>query len=952
MHRSRGAGVPQLAAAFGVLLLVTVAIALLLTTSGSSEADEAHAAEVASVGGGPAPLDSPPANSSSGDAERAETTSDPTPASEPASQPGGIPADATGVTGRVIGRDGKPQSGVKVIMQRWVTRDDASKFGVTVPDGKQYGVFERAGETGVDGRFVVIDLIPDGSYSARIRTDDGLLGRSENVDVVPKLVRELGDIPLVRGARVSGLVRIEGGGPVAGAEISLGWQTATPIVSDAEGRFDAGTIFPGRQQIRVKARGYGLAESMQRELVAGDVVNDLEIVLVPAASITGHVVDAAGRGIPNAYISCDRNQDNGFMDGWAGDYQYTGPDGAFAFESTPPGTYSLWVDVQGYAGQQKEGIVAGGPPIQIQLKKASSIEGRVLDKNTGDGVRPTKVTLEWIPPWNSNEQGATFEPFWSDVNVDIQGDGRFSLGLSEAGKFRVVAEAEGFATGRSEPFDLGAESSVTGILVRLEPGAVLTVTVTALATRAPVEGAIVELFERQKLEPGEANPYPPDYTGTQDLAERIARAPTDATGVARLESLKPGDFVVIASKRGFARGRQNDVHIDDGKSPPPIALALGAGGGIEGRVFDHRNRPEPALRVRASGSKGESGDAVSVEDGRYRIENLAPGRYRVGASVEDGSFVAEAIRDENREIPETERFPLVVTEGAFTQFDVRVERQDPGTLAGTVMLNGVPAQGVTVMANRIEASGRRRSYWRFDNQAKTDQFGGFRFRRLRPGNYHLTVHRGWRNMFEGCDTVVQSNLDSQVTIDIALGSVTGRVVDGDGKPLKGAEIMLQKKQPPGQQQMYWFGGNLSAESDADGRFTIEDVQAGAYVLNATMRGFQRINIDPVEVAGRRATGPLDVVMKKGGWIRVRLEGLAPNQYDSTWCIFNVSDESGNIFNSTWERVGADGFAWVEMSKPAGTLTVNEQSDNGLSRSGSSAVKMEEGANAEVTVVLQ
>lgn len=953
MQRTRGAGMPHLLAGLVVLVLVVCAMLVLFGSSSGTESDDARAATIGGAAAMPNALDAPGPADASGTAERTESAAE-IAASQPASQPGALPPDATGVTGRVIGRTGKPESGVTVTMQRWVDHKDAERFGVTIPPNKNSAVYERSAESGIDGVFTIIDLVPDEGFSILATSRDGLLGRVNSVDVVSKLVRDVGDVPMVRGARVSGIVRTEGGGGVAAAEVQVGWQRrAEPITTDAQGRFDAGTIYPGRQQIRVKARGYGLADAMEREFVAGDVVTDLEITLVMSAAITGHVVDPAGRGIANAMIQCDRENDDQFMGSWSGDYQYTDVTGAFAFESTPPGKYSLWVNAEGYGYTQRENVVAGGPPIEITMQKAATIEGRVVDARTGDGVRPRKISLEWIPPWNRNDPNPTFEEYWSDIDPETQQDGRFRIGLSESGRFKVVVEADGFTKARSEPFELGAHGTVNNVLIRVEAGCVLIVTVTDKSTRAPIEGAIVELFEKQQVDPADAPNYPPDYTGVEDLANRVSRAPTDASGVAKLSALKKGDLVAIVTKRGFARARQNDVHVEELADPAPIAIALGLGGGIEGRVLNNRGGPEPALRVTANGPKGESGAAVSVEQGRYRIENLAPGRYAVAAAVEDGGFIVEKRQEDDREIPEQERFPVVVTDGAYTQHDVTVERQDAGTLAGTVLMNGIPAAGLTVMASRVETGGRRRNYFRWENQAKTDALGAFRYRRLKPGNYHLTVHRGWQHMFDGGDALVQSGIDGNITIDIALGSVTGRAVDGDGNPLAGANIQLQKKQDPSHQQMFWWGGNLAAQTDADGRFTIDDVQQGAYSLNATMRGYQRVNIESVDVVGRRSSGPFDLKMKKGGWVHVRIANATASDRNSTWYMFSMSDESGNGIMSSWQSLDADGCTWIEMPKPSGTLTVQSQNDDNLpSRTGTAPVKMEDGANAEVSVSLQ
>jgi hypothetical protein len=69
-----------------------------------------------------------------------------------------------------------------------------------------------------------------------------------------------------------------------------------------------------------------------------------------------------------------------------------------------------------------------------------------------------------------------------------------------------------------------------------------------------------------------------------------------------------------------------------------------------------------------------------------------------------------------------------------------------------------------------------------------------------------------------------------------LGSIRGRVVDKEGRPVVSATVAVA-------------GSTLSATTDADGRFVIEEVPTGSYRLEASCTGFTGEIVDPITVAG-------------------------------------------------------------------------------------------------------
>jgi protocatechuate 3,4-dioxygenase beta subunit len=966
MRTQRGA-VPLgvVMALFGIVLMGAV-VFVLFTDEGNSALQPRSTAEAK---GDESRVDDENAAQGKGATEidRAETAADPAPvASTDETAAPAIPADACGFSGRIIGRDGKPMPDVEVHAIRRVSMKEAPKFGVEY-DAKRGGRINRSAVSDDEGRFTIIDVVPTNDYMVVAQTPSGLMGQRWGVEALEKLVYDVGDIALRAGARVRGTVRTESGGTVPNARITIGWSwDDDDVVSDAKGAFDAGVVYPGQQQIQIDAAGYALKDAMQREFVEGDEVDDLELVVIPSAMISGRVYDESGRGIVNAQVWANKQQseDEGWNGAWIGGSTITASDGRFEFASLPPGKYQVNARAAGYTSANVE-MEAGGPPAEIPLTRASWIEGLVVDAESSGPVKAESIRLYWIPPWERDDPNAELEQYWgNDDEVDLFDDGRFKYGLESQGTFVVEASAAGYAPGRSQRFELPEHGSATGIIVRLEKSLDLAVTVLDASTRQPVAGAVAEAWTLVREE-GDDNANQiraMGYSGGRtdsvsrfggQLGERRSRVPTGVDGTAKLHSVQPGSHAVIARKNGYARGRVNDIEIVRGQTPPPVEVLLTAGGSISGRITNEKSEPEPAIKVYAYGVDNERGEAVSLEGGVYTIEHLPPGRYRVEAQPEGGMYVNERNnrRRDGRELTMQERFPVVVEEGRATPQDLKVERIVPGALKGVISINGRPTAGLNVSATWVDpnASSRRNYGWWGGNQVKTDAMGNFTFRRLRPGNYKVTVSQGWRRSFQVGDATVHPEVESSVSFDIQLGGVYGRVVDPDGKPVQNMQLWAYRKQPDG--SSVW-SGDYGTQTNENGEFTIEGMQAGTWSLQCSGRGFNETAADNLQITGYRNIGPIEIRLTRGGWLKLKLTGVARVGNEWPGVQVTVRNPQGEEVYESWDSPeGDDCVVWVQYSgEGGGTFSVRVGGyDNSPVYVGSGMAPSTKDGVAEVTV---
>jgi hypothetical protein len=158
------------------------------------------------------------------------------------------------------------------------------------------------------------------------------------------------------------------GAPLAGAKIAL-LGSAASVVADASGAFRLGGLASGRNRIRVSCDGFA---PLERPVRVGET---LEIGLQPLRSLSGHVADwRTGSAISVFRLQRDR--------GAARTVRHA--NGRFTLQLAP-GTHRLTVVAHGYAPLTRslsiphESSRSRLDPLELQLKRAGTLDGRVVD---------------------------------------------------------------------------------------------------------------------------------------------------------------------------------------------------------------------------------------------------------------------------------------------------------------------------------------------------------------------------------------------------------------------------------------------------------------------------------------------------------------------------------------------------------------------------------------------
>ncbi|NMO21118.1 peptide-binding protein [Pyxidicoccus fallax] len=574
------------------------------------------------------------------------------------------------IEGFVERPDGKPASGARVV---------ASGTG-------------EAAETdaGEDGGFS-IDVAP-GLYQLTARQGDLTGAAPGRVTVGPGMTARDVRIRLGATASLVGVVRRKGSGePIGGAAISVSPGALTfsldadpTVVASAlsapDGRFEAGSLAPGMYAVTVRAPGFKKWTRGGVSILDGqrfDLVAELEA----HGRIEGTVVDGDQKPVPGVHVTAGSRWSRSPLEGTLP----TVSDGAGAFilEGLPPGEVFVAArQPDSETNVRERVIVTPGETSRVRLQLAAEgvIEGSV--RLQGGRVPPKPVTVsalrEGAPYSEAVRVPATPDGTWSMrvragrytltawmtdtgnqsgdqqkvVELEAGGSKRVDLEVREArrpivvtvlepngapsvhatvmggevggneilledltdasGQVTLVTDSLGgtamhlWATNGGRRGDLPSVSTSQGaITLRLTDGGRLSGTVRSAGGRA-VEGFRLvasalrsddDFLTRQEL----------DFAGDRFVVEDMVAGPVSLT--ATLPDGRAGKAEATSIPGGTTR----------------VDIVVEAGGGLTGRLLDTRGAPLQDTFVDVDGVMSPRTGA----DGRFRLDDLAPGAHRV-----------------------------------------------------------------------------------------------------------------------------------------------------------------------------------------------------------------------------------------------------------------------------------------------------------------------------------
>jgi hypothetical protein len=454
--------------------------------------------------------------------------------------------------------------------------------------------------TGNDGTYVIGDLFPlayEVTASAR-NMKPGRYHPDGNIDrerfLLAQGEKRAGvDIALeAGGVELTGTVFDVGGGPVVHARVRVAredfninewrhWYPATETAAD--GSFTL-WVAPGDQWLEASADGYGSVETTTA------APGNIDLLLTPAGTIAGTVVDRDNAPIADALVAAD----------WVDEHKLARTDdsGQFEIEGLVPGRYEVSARTpNGYGtavGSVLVGLAANVHGIIIRVDPAAHIVGRVLTAPPATlcPAADVHVTLH--------------DPFGEDVEMSIAADGTLHADGVVAATYYAQVSCRGFFTPDHYPPIVVADRDQE-----------LTWRVTRGETL------------RGRVRASDGWPQPNVDVTVHDKT-RYFSGVTHSDGSYEIGGMPRGDYDAWVTVDRIAMA---NVHISIADAVTVHDFVVDRPAKIEGAVVDTENRAVSGIEVRAE-AHGKSGPLVmSHPDGTFSL-NVDPGTYEVYAAVD------------------------------------------------------------------------------------------------------------------------------------------------------------------------------------------------------------------------------------------------------------------------------------------------------------------------------
>lgn len=472
----------------------------------------------------------------------------------------------------------------------------------------------------------------------------------------------------------------------------------------------------------------------------------------------------------------------------------------------------------------------------------TAITGRVLTP-AAIAARGTKVTLLRQLPGSALGPGPT-KRAQEPVQVDDDGSYGFT-GLKSGANYVVRADHPDFPPTFSAPTKARKDETVELPDLEFVVGCSIVGTVQDEHGKG-LNDARVTIHDLVRGFPAAAH---------QDRVPTAVIA-TDERGVFHAERLAPGVYEIVVAAPKYETAITSNVDLSAPRSEKRISITLHPGHSIAGRVLDTSGAPIEGARVQATQVTKDGrrfGSALTRADGRFRIDGLGTGEYRV--AVEKAGY-STAQRNRVAADSMAVQFRLAQNAG-ITGFVFGSDGTTPATSFG-IMLHEL---GKGDHANRV--LGGMRSFSARD--------GSFTIDDVPPGRYRMKVFANGYGPTWSEPIQVERIFVHGIKVVLEVGAtLRGTVVDVDGRPAADATVLLLEntyRRNPAAALLYGsYTHYASAKTAADGTFAMDGLEPKRYQIE--VQAPQRMTLSKLDVdvaKGENDVGAL--VLSVGGGVK-------------------------------------------------------------------------------------
>ncbi len=467
--------------------------------------------------------------------------------------------------------------------------------------------------------------------------------------------------------------------------------------------------------------------------------------------------------------------------------------------------------------------VRPGTRLTVLLRTGGAITGTVRDGTDGRPLTGVRVEAKATSAWRFEQPG---QPPVGVVATNSDRAGQFRLTGLASDTFTVSARASSMGRANRQGIRPGAVVDLF-----LFPSASISGIVTGLGGR-PLAGAAIVVQGQ--------NPH---------STSSGSRETTDAVGQFVVSGVEPGRYVVVARHPDHATGFAEAIV--ETQSETRVAISLSKGVPVLGRLMAARERPA-------------AGRVLLLEQNGQPLPNEASFPVPRGEARTDGFFVVEHVPVGSHALlvrapgfaPRRVEIEVSPRATALDLGEVALERG--WTIAGRVQDRaGAPIAGATVSASRQ----RNDVVGPSDDPepAQSDGGGSFVLAGLEPGLHELWVSApGHASLHK----IAEAGTEDLRLVLSPGGTIAGSVVDAQGKPVDAFSLSAS----PIERRTDRSGASRQVSSP-QGRFVLEDLAEGAYIVTADAPGHTSGSAPEVRVLPDRTADAGVIRLGTGGVVR-------------------------------------------------------------------------------------
>lgn len=570
--------------------------------------------------------------------------------------------------------------------------------------------------------------------------------------------------------------------------------------SNKAGEFTIPGMSVGENIFEFKKPGYDL-EIKTVKIEAAKAAEPLKIVLKKSGELAGLVVDEENTPIGTTTVFLSRYKPIGAPAEALPKEKFTVTTdafGKFKFKKLfTEGFYDLRIDSDQFAPGIFPLVTVGSEHLVCKLERGGIIEGHAqfIDRPTTPAA--VLVSAETVI------KGTTFTR-----ELQADGAGAFRFQNLPFGSYKLYVNMSDMVNEPKDGVPCTKDKPTRDVMLDIYEASRARGSVVDAENDAPVAGATISVTSTY---------------GQGQARSKTFSLKSDSHGQFDFYRLPAGLHSVQASATGYLKsGKGGSVQrftLEPGQKKTDVALRLDHGGVVDGFVMSPQGRPMPDCEVQLYPAVGNPAIAAN-----WKAKTDGQGYFKIwGIEIGDRLQLFASAR---RQGYAKARGPLIELTTPKPNVTTQITLNNGATVSGKVTdLNELPVPGAEIKFSSLAFPNDPSSSL---IQVHTQPDGSYVLRNCAAGGAAITVSRSGYVQESKSIAVVEAAPKSDVNFKLQGGvRISGTVTDLEGRPVPGAKVAAAP--------IEGAKGTDSAITDRDGKYTLTNLGAGHFNLNATFK---------------------------------------------------------------------------------------------------------------------